>query len=130
MSGISLHISPTKTHSRTKHSYSSSRSPPELKNYRRLFNDPKLQKALEIQEKYGEILARDAPYGATEQQVQKRQDMIELYEKKLKKYGILLRQFETAKQHYKNYNPKMKGGLYTRKNMKSNKNRSRRFNRR
>jgi flagellar biosynthesis chaperone FliJ len=130
MSGISLHISPTKTHSKTRHSYSSSRSPPELRNYRRLFNDPKLQKALEIQEKYGEILARDAPYGATEQQVQKRQEMIQVYEKKLAKYGTLLRQFETAKRQYKNYNPKMKGGLHTRKHMKSNKNRSRRFNRR
>ena len=129
MSGISLHISPKSYQSKTKHSYSSSRSPAEIKNYKRLLKDPNLQKALEIQQKYGEILGRELPYGATAQETQKRQETIDKYEKKLEKYGSLLRQFETAKRHYKNYNPKMKGGLRSRKNIKSNKNRSRKFRR-
>lgn len=122
MSRISLHISPKKS-ATTRHSYSSSRSPVEFKEYNKLRKDPIVIKALECQAKLGEILGAPLRYGASDKEREAREEKIAEYRSFLDKNEDILSRYETAKIRYRNKNIKLKGGL------RSRKNRSRRFRR-
>jgi hypothetical protein len=116
--------------SKMGHSPSHATTPIEMKGYNELRNNKKVQKAIKAREKLGELLGRPLRYGATQKEINDRTAKIMEYERIVNKYQGLLGDYDQAKKHYEQFNPKLKGGKSVRRNKTNNRRKgTRRFRR-